>query len=110
MGEDLKEQHNQKRHTTRANVSGIFVTPGRPILGQNFLSTEVRTLLPAKCMQRFHILEEAGSFSRLPASQSPPPPAPHPNKITLRTEAGILNDSVSLDSLNLKLLDTWDSN
>lgn len=109
MGEDLKEQHNQKRHTTKANSSGIFVTPGRPLLGQNFPSTEVRTLLPAECMRRFHFLEEAGSFSRLPASQLISP-LPTPNKITLRTEAGILNDWVSLDSLNLKLLDTWDSN
>lgn len=66
MGEDLKEQHNQKRHTTKANVSGIFVTPGRPLLGQNFPSNEVSRLLPVKCMQIFHFLEEAGFLSSQP--------------------------------------------
>lgn len=61
--EDMKEQHNQKRHNTKTNVSGIFIIPGRRLLGQNFRNTDVRTLLPVKCMQRFHFLEEAGSFS-----------------------------------------------
>lgn len=59
----MKEQHNQKRHNTKTNVSGIFIIPGRPLLGQNFPSTDKGHSCQLNVCS-FHFLEEAGSSSQ----------------------------------------------
>ena len=35
-GKDMKEQHNRKRHNTKTKVPGVFISPERLLLGQNF--------------------------------------------------------------------------
>lgn len=72
-GRDTKEQHNQKRHKSKMNVSEIFIIPGRLLL-ENVPSTDIRTPLPVQFGQRFPFLREESKIALLPARGLISPP------------------------------------